>query len=214
MLFFNGLCITSHTAFTFLTHLLSRSTAYNSTSVAALMVSPATKGLFAKAIMESNPIALPLMTPKIAQKVGGKFAKALKCKSGSGMMACLRQRSVGDIVKAQKTAEKTVILNDLWELFYAWTPSINATLVPGEPLTLIREGKAHPIPLMAGTVQEEGLLFVRSAFPDPSKLSKIAYEVSASSAFVVTAYFCTLFSVRANLTIYQYSLHILHYRWR
>lgn len=57
-----------------------------------LVVKPS-QGLFQRAIMESNPLGLPMMPLKEAQDLGDKLAKAFKCQGGDDV-TCLRALSV------------------------------------------------------------------------------------------------------------------------
>jgi carboxylesterase type B len=52
----------------------------------------ASQGLFQRAIMESNPLGLPMMPLSEAQDFGDKLSKALKCSNGDDL-TCLRAAS-------------------------------------------------------------------------------------------------------------------------
>lgn len=62
-------------------------------SVGLHLVIKPSQGLFHRAIMESNPLGLPMMPLKEAQDLGDKLAKAFKCQDGNDV-ACLRALSV------------------------------------------------------------------------------------------------------------------------
>ena len=57
-----------------------------------LVIKPS-QGLFQRAIMESNPLGLPMMPLKEGQDFGDKLAKAFKCQDGNDI-TCLRALSV------------------------------------------------------------------------------------------------------------------------
>lgn len=69
-------------------------------SVGLHLVIKPSQGLFQRAIMESNPLGLPMMPLKEAQDLGDKLAKAFKCKDGDDV-TCLRSLSVDVRITSQ-----------------------------------------------------------------------------------------------------------------
>lgn len=62
--------------------------------------------------------------------------------------------------------------------FVPFTPTVGTALLPEPPLEAWAAGRARDIPIIAGTVQQEGVLFVYSAFAKP--VSKTAYDLVCS----------------------------------
>lgn len=68
-------------------------------SVGVHLMSPKSSNLFDKAIMESNPLALPFKPNSEAAKYGAKLASDLGCETDD--LNCLRGVSVDSIVSVQ-----------------------------------------------------------------------------------------------------------------
>ena len=64
-----------------------------------LLSIPSSEGFFAAALMESNPLALPLKSPAQATEFGTCLQMLLACPSGD--LACLRGKPAAEIVAAQ-----------------------------------------------------------------------------------------------------------------
>ena len=72
------------------------------TSTAVHLCSPLSQGLFHRAIIQSNPWALPLKTRTQATSLGKSFAKKLNCEEiGASSVACMRGKSAQDVLVAQ-----------------------------------------------------------------------------------------------------------------
>jgi para-nitrobenzyl esterase len=120
-----------------------------STSTAALVISPASAGLFHRAIFESGPL-LTVAPRELAEQRGGKFAGAAGCgEEVNGRAAeCLRALKVSKILSLQGTAA-------------ANGPYVNGLLVDGTVLPMAGDaawtsGKFNHMPIMNGSVADEG----------------------------------------------------------
>jgi para-nitrobenzyl esterase len=120
-----------------------------STSTAALVISPASAGLFHRAIFESGPL-LTVAPRELAEQRGAKFAEAAGCgEEANGRAAeCLRALKVSKILSLQGTAA-------------ANGPYVNGLLVDGKVLpmpgdTAWSSGKFNHMPIMNGSVADEG----------------------------------------------------------
>ena len=116
------------------------------TSTAALVISPASKGLFHRAIFESGPL-LTVAPLALAEKRGTDFATAAGCGTNA-TAACLRGLSVQKILSLQGTAA-------------ANGPYVNGLLVDGKILpipgdTAWSTGQFNHMPIMNGSVADEG----------------------------------------------------------
>ncbi len=119
------------------------------TSTAALVISPASAGLFHRAIFESGAL-LTVAPRELAEQRGSKFAEAAGCgEEVNGAAAqCLRKLSVAKILSLQGTAA-------------ANGPYVNGLLVDGKVLpipgdTAWTTGKFNHMPIMNGSVADEG----------------------------------------------------------
>jgi len=133
-------------------------------SVAIHMTAPSSWGLFRSAIMESNPITLDLNTRSIATSLSKRFAANLTCSYTD--MDCLRAQSTEDILTAQNAAIDISLLHPL-NAFMPWQPFVDGELIPGQPRDNLNNGKYIDVPFMAGTVNDEGRMFIFQAFPEP-----------------------------------------------
>lgn len=123
--------------------------------------------------MESNPIGLPFMAPKEGNSLGGRFASDLGCSESDA--TCMRAASPTAVLAAQKKAAKHLNIGDLLQIFYPWTPAIDGHNILDEPLRLMQRGQVNvPVSFVAGTVQEEGLIFIYMGFS--SKMSHLEYD--------------------------------------
>ena len=120
-----------------------------STSTAALVISPASAGLFHRAIFESGPF-LTVAPRELAEQRGSKFADAAGCgeEVNGAAAACLRKLSVQKILSLQGTASGN-------------GPYVNGLMVDGKVLpipgdTAWTTGKFNHMPIMNGSVADEG----------------------------------------------------------
>jgi len=135
------------------------------TSVAAHMVSPPAKGLFSSAIMESNPLALYLKTPETARRLSSRFAEFLNCTAND--LKCLRSVDVPSILQAQIDAIKVDPLSVL-QAFMPWQPYVDGQIITAQPMdAFVKTGQYNAVPMMLGSVNDEGVMFIDAAFPEP-----------------------------------------------
>lgn len=134
-------------------------------STATHLVSPASSGLFHRAIQDSNPIGLAFLTPTQALATADVLAKDLGCSAGAVDTICLRNAEWQNVVAAQVKAQGKLHITNIWQSFYPWTPTIKTALVPQQPLEALMAGsQANKVPYLAGHVQNEGWLFVYELF--------------------------------------------------
>ncbi|KAG0207877.1 hypothetical protein BGX28_001026 [Mortierella sp. GBA30] len=127
-----------------------------------LSMPAATKGLFRAAISQSDPIDLPFNNVKTASTVvsGGAMA-LLKCAD----LACMRSKSVDDILAAQNTIVGQAIAMAPEESFLELIkPSIDGVLIFDNFDQLIagKNGGVSKVPLIIGTMKNEAIGFLPS----------------------------------------------------
>jgi para-nitrobenzyl esterase len=126
-------------------------------AVATLLAVPAAKGLFAHAISES-PAAGMVRTPEIAAEYATKFAALLGARREDGAQAVMSARPselVDAFDKLVRQGQK-----DMLGAFAAG-PTRGTEYLPLDPVEAMRDGAAHPVPLIIGTNAEEARLFGR-----------------------------------------------------
>lgn len=132
-----------------------------SMSIAALLVMPAAKGLFSRAILESG--ASQAMPHEQAAAISGGLLKLLGLSPEEADK--LRELPAAELIAAGERLKQQAG-NPLAMLFH---PAVDGVTLPEDPLAAIRKGAARDIPLIVGTNRDEGALFIR---PDSPVLSE------------------------------------------
>jgi len=124
-------------------------------SVCAHLAMPMSRGLFARAVMQSGACAGPLyFGPEEARTQGEAFMRALGCQD----LACMRAAPVERVLRALPTKRGYVVSPGVW-----WGPVVDGRLLPVVPLEALRRGTAAPVPLLVGWNRDEGK--IHAAFP-------------------------------------------------
>lgn len=141
-------------------------------SVAAHLVGEGSKGLFHQAIQESNPMGLPYHERDSAAANAKDVFEYCGCAADD--VACMRTKTTDEIVEAQNNAVK-MNLQNLFINFLPFAPLVDpAGEIPVQPFYGLMEGKYESIPILSGSVLDEGQLFVYELFTKP--LNKAAYD--------------------------------------
>ena len=113
-------------------------------SIATHMISPKSKNLFHRAILESEPFGLPFRTTSEFEGLASAFADKANCTSGD-VETCLRNLPYEKIIEAQVAAEHDIFVDifHLLELFLPWTPTAGSEDCPEQPIVAFVSGK-HP----------------------------------------------------------------------
>jgi carboxylesterase type B len=128
-------------------------------SVAAHLTSPFSKGLFHKAIIESNPLMLPgIKTPEDNTKLARHFFKEVGCAIYD--KHCLFNKTVTEILEAQSNAETALNLRHPFFMFLPWGFNIDNWQIPGREIPQFTQGNFINMPIMIGSVSEEARTFV------------------------------------------------------
>lgn len=124
-------------------------------SVCAQLLSPASAGLFQRAITESGPCTLPAQPLITAERQGTTLATTLGCPTDAAELACLRSKPVQQVIQAMPP--------DPSFLFGAgaqWGPVADGVTVPVDVPRLLATGQFHRVPVIVGANRDEGRLFV------------------------------------------------------
>lgn len=134
-------------------------------SVCANLVSPGAAGLFHRAITQSGPCSFTI-TPlrdesarapvQSAVSQGRLFAQALGCDAAPDVAACLRSRSVEEVLAAAPRP------TELERFGARYQPIVDGYVVPEPPWTALRAGRFHRVPFITGSNQDEGTVFTRN----------------------------------------------------
>ena len=129
------------------------------TSVCNHLISPAAKGLFQRAIIQSGTCPSVQPTRTQAAAVGHAYAQKLGCAAGSGQMACLRGKSAIEALVASPAIDAADPAS-----LGQFSPHIDGVILPEQSRTAIRAGRFHRVPVLLGNNADEGTLFIALAF--------------------------------------------------
>lgn len=132
-----------------------------------LLSVPSSAPLFKAAIIESDPLGVPVKSAAHAQAVMDAFAKALHCDTSPDPRKCLQAippgslSQAGTIIAAQQSSEVlgTVSLDLGLETFIAWAPYLDGTLVTQLPIAGAMKGTLNK-PTIIGTNRDEADVFL------------------------------------------------------
>jgi para-nitrobenzyl esterase len=129
-------------------------------SVSLLTVSPKTKGLFQKAIIQSGSAAVLKKTDDQENANGVIAAGRLGCTDQAKVVECLRS---ADPVMMMKTLKPTLGLLSDAELTegFPFHPVIDGDLIPDTPVKLLLDGNYDKsLKIMMGTTKDEASIFL------------------------------------------------------
>jgi para-nitrobenzyl esterase len=118
-------------------------------NICALLTSPLARGLIHGAAMESSvPAGCEIQTLADAENgTGQRVVKSLGCDAASDIAACLRGKSVKEIVAA--------LPGTFTVLRRAYGPNMDRHVFPDQPLKLIAAGQYPPMPVIIGNTAGE-----------------------------------------------------------
>lgn len=137
-------------------------------SVYALMVSPAAKGLFHRAIAQSGGYTPHMPSIAATAEVGTKFAQMAGCADQS--MRCLRARSVSQILAAQD--DMTVAL------------VVDGVTIPSSFDAAFAAGTFHKVPVLSGMNKDEARwFFALGGFPKGLPRTSADYAATLTALY-------------------------------
>jgi len=164
-------------------------------SIGLHLISPASRGLFRAAVMESNPYGIPYKRQRHADLVRQVFEMRAGC-LGKGL-DCLKDLPVWPACSCKdgKQVESRSVLGVqgdivMWVLPFVagglsemmpWAPTIDGDLVPGPPTDAERI-RGIGTPLLAGTNRDEGAMFV-GAIPEGTRITRLQYVTALRLLF-------------------------------
>jgi len=156
-------------------------------SVGIHVASPLSQGLFRAAILQSNPLSLPLRSAKDATKMGDAVFKKSKCVSGLDSKPdrdCLQNLPLDELTTIGVEVGKELQRNakDPLTIAMSWAPWVGegSTAVSEHPFKILSEYKAT-VPLMMGSLTQEGVMFVFGPIAKP--LNKVEYSALLGAVF-------------------------------
>ena len=113
-------------------------------STLAQVASPAARGLFQRAIVESGSYSLTQQSLASAESAGAAFAAKVGCATNTA--TCLRSLPVSTIVDNEDTG--------------GYEPNIDSVVLPQSVITALGSGQFSHVPVIIGTNRDEWRLFV------------------------------------------------------
>ncbi len=123
-------------------------------SVAILLTSPASRGLFQKAIMESGAANPTQYSPERAKKGSEKLLSKLRINIDN--IHELREIPLKKLMRAQRIAGGLIQIADV-----PFQPFLDGKTIPEHPLEIMRKGKASNVPIIIGSNEDELGFFSR-----------------------------------------------------
>ena len=158
-------------------------------SVGLQLVSPASAGLYHRAIIESAYPTTQWTTHDEYVENGEAVATALGCADPATVPSCLRSKSMAAVLLAQPVATQQVVSQPGR---ITWEPTVDGFVLPAQPRELLANGQWHPVPTIVGANRDEGWgAFITRSFPTVSLLqyeSWIAGEFGEDAPAVLLQY--------------------------
>ena len=126
-------------------------------SVCNMLASPLTRGLFAKAIIQSGGCDSP-RTMEDGFADGESFAQSLGC-SKDELLTCLRGKPAKEIIAVQIPRPKFHLLDLRPMLVYPWMPKLDGWAFLEPPIESLRAGRFNRVPLLVGSDRDELKIF-------------------------------------------------------
>ncbi len=153
-------------------------------AVCAQLTSPSAAGLFHRAIIQSAPCpisypagALPGLTeavpsiwrsPSELEALGSAVAAGLGCADPATVLECLRALPASGLIEQNPV--------------YA-SMGYGAPVLPEDPVTALREGRFHPVPVISGATRDEMRFFVAFQILADQPVTPDAYPQLLEAAF-------------------------------
>jgi para-nitrobenzyl esterase len=146
-------------------------TSAGGTSAGLHLVSPASRGLFQRAILQSAYDTYRWPTSAEAYVQGEQLAAALGCTDRARVLQCLRQATREQVLQALPLGQLQITEAPGRVL---WNPVVDGVEIPDQPRDLYRRGQFSRVPMIIGVNGDEGWTFVDRSFP--SGLTGLQYE--------------------------------------
>lgn len=140
----------------------------------ALLVSPAARGLYSAALMESGACVAATVATRESQ--GRDVVTRAGCDAAADALACLQGLSSEALVRAKPGS-----VNIATSTGTDYGPTIDGTVLPDAPLTLLRSGNHAGVPTVIGSNRDETYGAV------PRLPSCASYETTVRATFPVVA---------------------------
>jgi para-nitrobenzyl esterase len=155
-------------------------------SVCLQLVSPGSRGLFNRAIVESGLCTIPGLVLADAESQGDRFAQAMGCTDPTMALTCLRGKSAQEVIQGPANAPAQLpggifYQDDATSFFFQ--PIVDGQFTTDEPAQLFADKKAAPVDVLEGANTSEGTLFHTGVFGDTPVMTTMDYEAALTRRF-------------------------------
>ncbi|MFC4011024.1 carboxylesterase/lipase family protein [Nonomuraea purpurea] len=117
------------------------------TSVCAQLAAPGSKGLFHRAVLQSNSCTTPLRTREEAEAAAEALIKKTKCgQDAAGVAACMRELPARKLIQVAGFPGESA-----WEA----APVAGGPVLPVDPAKALATGRFHRVPILIGATRDE-----------------------------------------------------------
>jgi para-nitrobenzyl esterase len=134
-----------------------------------------TRGLFARAILQSAGCPWHLRTVREASNVGLAVAARVGCQDGNTALACLRRVPVAKLLAAQTEVAKADLLT--------FAPAVGTQTLPRQMADAIATGDFNQVPLLNGGTTDEMRLFLGYYEADGAKVTAENYPEALTAVY-------------------------------
>ncbi|KAB7496328.1 Acetylcholinesterase [Armadillidium nasatum] len=134
------------------------------------LLSPASKGLFQRAILQSGTALCPFAYPADALKSAKEAADHFNCPLEKGTkkyIECLQSIDFRDLINFASEQLKT------WMFPRKFTPRVDGNFIPDKPEVLLKNGNYTKVETMIGNTRDEGAYIVVYMIAKPTILEKL-----------------------------------------
>ncbi len=141
-------------------------------SVCLHLMSPDSRGLFARAISESGFCAQALPTIEEMRAISDPLVAALGCDTEADPLACMRTKTRDEIIDADIAPTGMSALTAAG----SWWPNVDGTVIPDQFDALVAADAIADVPTVIGWNANEGTLFVMLAEQAGLVVDEAAYS--------------------------------------
>ena len=150
-------------------------------SVSLHVVSPASRGLFHRAILQSGSASMRWVETAEAEAQGDRFAAAMGCSDRARAVPCMRAATLDQVMRALPAGQSQILEDGRTD----WRPVVDGVEIPDQPRALYRRGQFSRVPIIVGVNGDEGWTYVDRSFP--AGLDALQYERTVRSEFGMDA---------------------------
>ena len=150
-------------------------------SMISHLVSPLSKGLFHRAVIESGPLGLPFNQYGEDNKYYRQFVQNAGCMNAARVAECLRSQKLETLIEIQENINIIPLPKPIHYIL-PWMPTYGNDEIPFHPYLAYKNGNIESkVPLLAGSNKEDGRPFIYAAVD--FELDWAAYDLTLLALF-------------------------------